>query len=354
MVIALGRNVRAKIGSAGRWVRRTLNVELNQFSYNLQTLSTRGVPLVYQVELTNHCPMTCVMCPRTSAMTRPLGYMDEPMFHTVIREISSFSKRIFLHHFGDSLVHPHLGSFIGHAERHGVETYLSANPTLLTEARIRSLVDNGLRELVISLDGVTPETSAAVRGSAARDVEKAEQRILELLEYRRRCERKKPVIVLQFVRSELNRHETDAWLAKWTAVKGIDRIKVKSYIGWDGRDERINELRVNAPPDTTDLVCDKPWTSVTILWDGRVVPCCFDHDGSYVLGNLRDQSLKAVFDGEPMRELRRAHRDRRLEDVSLCATCVDKAGYPVRSWTYPLNRLFLYRDPVGEEDAFSA
>ena len=349
----LGRTGAARIGTAAAWVRRTLNVELNQLSYNLQTLRAPGAPLVYQVELTNHCPMTCVMCPRTSSMTRPLGYMDEPTFHRVIREISAFSKRIFLHHFGDSLVHPELGSFIGYAEHRGVETYLSANPTLLTEARIRALVDNGLRELVISLDGVTPETSAAVRGNAARDVEKAERRILELLEYRRRRCTRRPAVVLQFVRSELNRHEAEAWLEKWTAVEGIDRVKVKSYIGWDGRDQRINQMRLNELPDTTELVCDKPWTSVTILWDGQVVPCCFDHNGSYVLGNLRKQSLKEIFHGERMRELRRAHRNRQLGDVSLCATCVDKAGYPVRSWIYPFNRLFRYRDPVGEEDDFS-
>lgn len=339
------------LAKAVRSLIRTINRELNQWNYNRQSLASPGVPEVFQIELTNHCPMTCVMCPRTASMTRPTGHMDMALFQRIIQETSTFSSDIFLHHFGDSLTHPHLAEFIHYATDHGVRTYLSTNPILLTSKHIRELVNSGLHEIVLSLDGVHSETSEAIRGKAARDVAEAERRLLELLEYRRQCGSKIPTVILQFVRQQLNAHETEAWLAKWRTVPGIDAVKIKSFVAWDGHDDRINVLRVNPAPDSHGLVCDKPWTSVTVLWDGRVVPCCFDYDGLYVLGNLREQTLKQIFQGEPMRNLRKVHRDAALADVRLCARCMDKEGYAVRKWYYPFNRWLLRRMPLGDEDA---
>jgi radical SAM protein with 4Fe4S-binding SPASM domain len=333
-----------------RALRRTINRELNQLAYNAQTLTPFGVPEVFQVELTNHCPMTCVMCPRTTSMTRPLGYMDEELFHRIVREISAYSPKIFLHHFGDSLLHPKLGSFIEHASRHGIKTYLSTNPILLTDARIRALVDSGLHELVISLDGASSETSATIRGKAARDIEEAERRIHALIRYRQDRESETPYLIMQFVRQKLNEHELEAWLAKWRSVDGLDAIKVKSYVTWNGQDDGINALRLTPPSLPAGVVCDKPWTSVVILWDGRVVPCCFDHDGLFDLGSLRTQSLEEIWNGEPARSLRRAHRDANLDEVKLCAKCTDKEGYKVRSPFYPVNRLMTQRTPLADED----
>jgi radical SAM protein with 4Fe4S-binding SPASM domain len=338
--------------SAGRYLRQAISRELNQLSYNSQALVPLGAPEVFQIELTNHCPMSCIMCPRTQNMTRPLGYMDVELFQTIVRQIAPTSSKIFLHHFGDSLVHPQLGEFIRFADRHRIATYLSTNPILLTDDRIHELVDSGLHELVISLDGYTNATSSVIRGRAAANVEEAERRILALVDYRRQRRSKKPHLIMQFVRQRLNQHEAAQWLAKWSTVEGIDAVKLKSYVTWDGGDERINELRINTSTDA-EVVCDKPWTSVTILWDGRVVPCCFDYDGLYVLGSLLEHSLQQIWSGEKARALRKSHREQTLASVRLCAKCTDKEGYRPNIWRYPFNRL-SGRTPLGGQDNVSS
>src|SRR5437868_2185488 len=170
---------------AARQLRRMLGSELNQLAYSLQTLRSRGVPQVFQNELTNHCPMTCTMCPRTHGMTRQLGYMDEGMFRRIVDQIAGYSEGIFLHHFGDSLVHPKLAECVRYAQARGIRTYLSANPSLLTAKRAGQLIDSGLHELVLSLDGFTSETSAAIRGQAAGYVRLAEKNIMTFLQLRK-------------------------------------------------------------------------------------------------------------------------------------------------------------------------
>lgn len=330
-------------------IRRWANREINHLAYNWQIERSIGRATVFQVELTNRCPMTCAMCPRTESMTRTLGNMSREVYDQVLDQAAPTTGEVFLHHFGDSLLHPDLGSFIRMAKDRQVGAYLSANPILLTKSRIEAIVASGLDEIVLSLDGVTSETSALVRGPAAANVELAEARIHDLLRHRAEGERRTPRIVLQIVRQRPNLHEVDAWLEKWGAVTGIDHVKVKSFIAWSGDDEQIEALRPADRATSDEVVCDKPWTSVTILWDGTVVPCCFDHDGALALGNVTEQSLDEIWRSERLRALRRAHKQQQLADVPLCANCKDKEGYPVRKIVYPINRLRQQHEPLGDE-----
>jgi radical SAM protein with 4Fe4S-binding SPASM domain len=332
-----------------RRLTRVAGRERNQWAYNRQRIDPPARPTVFQVELTNHCPMRCEMCPRTHRMSRPLGYMSREVYERVIDQAMRSTSKLFLHHFGDSLVHPDIGEYIRYARSRGIGTYLSANPILLTPPRVEALVESGLDELVLSLDGVTSETSALVRGKAAANVELAEKRVRELLDHRRRAGSKKPFVIMQIVRQRQNLHEVDAWLRKWRAVEGVDRVKVKSYITWDGRDEAIERLRPSPRREREPVVCDKPWTSVTVLWDGTVVPCCFDFDGLLALGDLAREALDEIWHGERAKALRRAHRDGDLSRVTLCAQCKDKEGYPVRKWYYPANRLLQRSRPLDDE-----
>lgn len=333
-------------------IRRLINHELNQYAYNVQQLTSRGQAAVFQVEMTNHCPMTCVMCPRTYAMTRGRGFMDEALYQRIISSITGSTPLLILHHFGESLLHPKLGSFIRYASDHSIKTYLSVNPALLDETRARALVDNGLYELAVSVDGVTDETFIAIRGPAAGSVALAEQRVRWLLEYRDAVGARIPRVCVQLVRQRRNLHEVHAWLDKWQQVPGVDKVCVKEYCLWDGRGERISSQRPDAEVASErgkPIVCEKPWTSVAILWDGRVVPCCFDYDGLCVLGDLRHESLQDIWNGDRMQSLRRYHRDRHLQQMRLCAECVDREGYPVRKWYYPLNRWFAAERPLAGE-----
>jgi radical SAM protein with 4Fe4S-binding SPASM domain len=326
-----------------------INSEANQFCYNHQTIKSFGNPTVYQIELTNDCPMKCIMCPRTNRMTREVGYISENLYKNIINQTAQYSSRIFLHHFGESLLHPKLGEFISYAKNHKIKTFLSANPALLTEKRSKQLVDNGLYELVLSLDAVNNSTNSAIRGKAAGNIELAEINILKLLEYRKKVKSKYPKIILQIIKQKKNIEEIQKWIEKWKANKNIDRLKIKSYITWDGKDEGINNLQTDIVNVYSQIVCDKPWTSVSVLWDGRVVPCCFDYDGLYVLGDLKIQTLNEIWNGEKMQYLRSCHKHREQNKILLCEKCTDYEGYPVSKWNYPINRLFFQNNRLGDE-----
>jgi hypothetical protein len=53
-----------------------------------------------------------------------------------------------------------------------------------------------------------------------------------------------------------------------------------------------------------------------------VVPCCTDIEGKLHLGNLREQTMAEVWNGAPMRDLRRAHTEGRRRGLDPCDGCV--------------------------------
>lgn len=93
---------------------------------------------IFNIELTNRCPFKCIMCARTHNMTRAQGLMDFDLFRKVIDEYvqdspeQAMGSECWMHHFGESLVHPEFDHFIAYASARGVFTALSLNPLCLT------------------------------------------------------------------------------------------------------------------------------------------------------------------------------------------------------------------------------
>ena len=45
-------------------------------------------PHVFNIETTNHCNMTCIMCPRTTLMTRDIDWIDDQTFESVLDQLT--------------------------------------------------------------------------------------------------------------------------------------------------------------------------------------------------------------------------------------------------------------------------
>jgi radical SAM protein with 4Fe4S-binding SPASM domain len=268
---------------------------------------------VFNIEITNRCPLKCVMCPRTHDMTREEGLMNLSIFRKIIDELIccnptwSHEVPVRLHGFGESLVHPQFDEFIRYAEARGVRTCLSIHPIVLTHAITERLLEAAQSLLYVSLDGHNDDTFVQIRG-LPHAYERSKDNLLHFL----RSKRQKGVqtrIVLSMIDFFLNEHSVAVAQRYWSDVDGIDEIRIKPFCTWDGNAANVNKLiQVNPEHLETQqrsVTCRWPWTSVTVLWDGDVVPCCFDFDKRYVLGNVASETLAAIWKGPRMSELRR-------------------------------------------------
>lgn len=261
----------------------------------------RPFPLIYEIELTNHCPYRCIMCPRTSSMTRSLGHMDPALYRRIIDQIAPHQHFVTLHHFGESLLYPHLGEAISYARAKGVLADLSVNPPSLTPAKSDLILDAGLATLTLSLDAVDPTTYQAIRGVSA-DFRKIEKNIGYLLSQRQR--QGSPLIVtLQMINLCRNQTEQAAFVEKWRG-RGLDAVIVRQFSSRDYSTEKAQSL--SGEKFGVRRPCKAPWRQLSILWDGRVVPCSLDYDANVPLGDASIDTLADVWAGPRQRRLRSA------------------------------------------------
>src|SRR5690606_18548238 len=47
--------------------------------------------------------------------------------------------------------------------------------------------------------------------------------------------------------------------------------------------------------------CWKMWHSSVVTWDGKVVPCCFDKDAQFQMGDLHKQPFREIWLSEKYR-----------------------------------------------------
>lgn len=282
---------------------------------------------IFNIELTNHCVMRCVMCPRTRSMTRKTGYMDFEIFARVIDELAEArgsadsEAPVWLHHFGESLLHPEFDRFIRYAALKNICTGLSVNPVMLNEDTAERLLGSGLRVLYVSLDGHDDDSFMKIRGMK-NAYAKSKERFQSFLE-KKNAEKNPLKIILSMIDFSFNRESIEAAGKYWQTLPGVDMFLSKSFTSWDGSDEAVNALveNENRPPfDRTRVRCTIPWESMTVTWNGDVVPCCFDYNAKYVLGNIAQSRLSGIWNGEMMLNLRREFSENAVCN-SLCVNC---------------------------------
>ncbi len=65
-----------------------------------------------------------------------------------------------------------------------------------------------------------------------------------------------------------------------------------------------------------------------MLWDGRVVPCCFDFNAVNTMGDLNAQTLEEIWNGPKYVALAASWRLAQKNDTPLCAKCSEAPGWP--------------------------
>jgi radical SAM protein with 4Fe4S-binding SPASM domain len=68
-------------------------------------------------------------------------------------------------------------------------------------------------------------------------------------------------------------------------------------------------------------VCPYPWYSMSIASNGDVVACCRDLEHQSVMGNLFEQGLEEIWNGEAFQSMRRDLAGERPDRQSACAGC---------------------------------
>lgn len=278
-------------------------------------------PHLHQIEPTNHCPYTCVMCPRPTRMERDLGFMPLALYQQVIDEVAAYDDPVHaleveLFHFGESLLHPEVAEMTRYAAARDLKITLSVNAPHLTPRRCEAVLTARPYRLIVSLDGYDDDSYRAVRGPVA-DFDKAVTH-LEHLADRLAAEPDHPTeVVLRIIELHHLKPHIAAFQERWES-RGLT-VEVRPFFPWTEPD--LAELGA-VPPNPPFMPCAFPWKHLVVQWDGTVVPCCRDCNGELALGNVKEQSLEEIWNGEAYAELRRQHATGDYTGNPLCERCM--------------------------------
>jgi len=267
-------------------------------------------------EVTDHCNAECIMCPRDKhEHGREHGVMSLDQYRRSIDEVVALgAKKVVLTGFGEPLVDKTLEQKVAYAKRHGLNTYIISNGSLLGDRRARGLIDAGLDELRVSFYGMRPETYNVVMRKL--DFSVTLENLLHLLDLRGRAGVKKPRLEVNYLVLPENEADTDAFRTFWEPR--ADAIEIwKPHNFGDGRDyrERLEDLEVKTS-------CGRPENGpLQIQWNGEVIPCCYDYNNQIILGNAFTTPVLDILNGAKYRLLRLAHREKKFGCFPYCNQC---------------------------------
>jgi len=276
------------------------------------------LPTVLMIENTNLCNAECVMCPRDT-LSRKRGFMDFGLFEKIIKEATSESRKpvTHLHGFGEPLLDKLLPDRIRLAKDYGItHTYIVSNASRLFPETSRKIISAGLDKMKISFYGTDEES---YNNTMKRlDFKVTLQNIKDFLGIRKEMKSETPRLVLQYLPNETNHAKVAEFRSLWEPLidrQAGDSVNIATLHNYGGG------RAYNPLGKKIESVCYFPWTSMSVLWDGRVVTCCMDSNGVQVLGDLNIQTVQEVWNGSVLSGVRNDFANLKYGKYPVCMSC---------------------------------
>jgi len=284
---------------------------------------TPDFPQIMQVQTQYGCNARCVFCPMGREDNQIIGRMNDATFEKIVVEAVNNRVKIFSPYLqNDPLVDRKMDERIEvirsvRGNKVFPKIKIITNGGLLTEERSYNLIKAGLEYIVFSVHGVDKTIYDNIMQGPK--FETVIRNIETLVRIKEELRSPTPNIEIWAVLTK----DVEAQLAETKAFWKARGIKFK------GRqlDNRANPQIIDTTDMASDTVewkyayyCTIPYWRAWILWNGDMVLCCVDWERTQVFGNIHEQSIKDIWNGEAYRKYRQRMKNRDLAGT-LCEHC---------------------------------
>ncbi|MBV9230490.1 MAG: SPASM domain-containing protein [Chloroflexi bacterium] len=307
------------------------------------------LPRSIYIEPTSRCNELCQQCPRTLLSREDDRDLSYDNFRYIVDQFPVL-ERVVLHGLGEPLLNKELPRMISYLKTRGTYVLFNSNGIALTEKRGQALIDAGLDEYRLSMDGATREMYAHVRGVDAFD--KIWRNVRAFVAMQKAQDASKPAVSLWFTAMRENLHELPG-LIDLASEAGIKEVYMQRLVYFEeGLAEAKQSLFRRSTREELELVhrceqtckergikfsaagsatpleslirdfgerpwsgCRRPYTLTYITSSGNVLSCCFapfghksarEYKEERVLGNVFEEPIAAIWQGERYEAFRRA------------------------------------------------
>lgn len=286
-------------------------------------------PATLNIEPTNFCNLNCSFCP-TRKTNRQFGFMEFSLYKKIIDDIFPRKlKVLWLNKDGEPLLHQEITKMVKYAKEKRVarRVEIYTNGVFLTEKMSKDLIMASLDSLVISLDAINKEEFKKIKRKDS--YETVVNNIYKFLDVRKKLGAKNPVLSVKMVDLR-DKKMVEEFKKRWSGV--ADNVIIQPLHNWEGS-IKIKNKKENIKKENKRYPCNLPWLSAAVFWDGKVTPCCVNYKvNELIMGDLKKQSLKEIWQGEKFRKLRQAHLSQDFSDFPTCKNCLYWQQLPSMEW----------------------
>lgn len=303
----------------------------------IKSLEIFSLPPMITLDVTNVCNLHCIHCPYSEIEARSdfkAAHFPWEYFVKIVEELSHHDQPCLLRFVGDGepMLHPRLLEMVELAkQKTGCVVNLTTNGTFLSVNKIERLLDAKVDLIDVSLDALSKYVYEKVRKKSS--FEHVMCNMFNLLEIKKR-KRAITKIMVSFVKQTENEDETEWFKHFWNPL--VDYVMIRDLHSALGRIKQQESAERNQVHQQKRYPCPHLWKRLVIDSLGRVKFCASDWGDETMLGSISEHSLKSLWQGELLNNLRAQHLRGKIEEKTACKKCNDWATC---KWDWGYERL---------------
>jgi len=288
---------------------------------NADLVQNCRLPRHFYIDIGNYCNLRCPFCiTGAKATVAAEGFMTLDSFRVIFDRIKDHARLISLYNWGEPFINRELLPIIRLAATGGARVHIDSNLSTrdFSDAYCEEIASSGLFSLFASIDGVSQEVyqKYRVRGRVKRVFDNL-QRIISA---KIRLASPYPVLGWQFHVHAFNEHEMEAARNKafdlgigivfkrlnspdpaWHSSlhnEGIMTLRGENWFNQTYMPPPNPDLRIEALHPAVASPCSQLFATMTVASNGEVMPCTCVEGSAHSMGNLLEQSLSDIWNGQ--------------------------------------------------------
>ncbi len=362
---------------------RDLGLCIKRFSYQDESsfrTTEAPSPAMLSIETSTICNLKCVMCAHAVGKVERENHLDERLLETVIPHFRE-ARTLVLNGVGEGILSPTFWTLAEHVKQHeALHIEFNSNAQLFDDKTIHRLIDSKFTVINISFDASTKETYRRLRGA---DFDRLVYNVEQFQNIKKERNVRHPRIYLNMTLMRENIEEVPDFV-RLAKRLGADKVLISHLFddgsvwgvpyGWsverDGwrfdyhsqhlkhfprlsneivresfelaeslgillesgshyiyfENDGENDIEKRNKQNVTVKDCRFPWQWAQVRSNGDVVPCCYISTPGLHLGNLKEESFDAIWNGTIAREVRQSVLRDEIHDICAKSNCIYTIG----------------------------
>ena len=283
------------------------------------------------LELNGGCNYKCPMCPQSSGREKDfLKKLPYDLFTKIVDDANQYGlEAVSLHGSGEPTLNADFDKYVKYVKKKQLRCVSFTNGLKLDEELSVKLIKAGIDVLRVSCIGYDRGTYN--KWMSRDEFNLVRENIKRFVELNKELKGKSDVHLYHLIiNKKALKKEIEMYRKNWINYTGA-KAEIWLMHSWAGSDVKVNYTRDEISEEKVEKrSCGRPFSPLLQVraggingHNGAVVACCMvlGKDSEAVLGHLDNKTIAEVVRGEEYKKLRKAHKEKRFNDISYCKNC---------------------------------